>query len=250
VKLPRFLARKPAVDLTRTEEVERLVGTGPLVPDRTIPNQPSVAAREPVSDPDAPFLARWSRRKLAIRHEDLGMPDPVSGRERGTSPEISNPVPVAPAPDLPDLDTIAAETDITGFLAKGVTQAVRNAALRKVWALDPAIRDYVGDARDYAYDWNTPGGVPGFGPIDPAYDVDGTLARMFSEKPRADRLEADQPEVNPVEAEQAGPESGSQARRLKHCRTIVRLQTNPRSPVTTRAANPAKSCGWSRAYPC
>ena len=31
--------------------------------------------------------------------------------------------------------------------------------------LDPAIRDFVGHARDYAYDWNTPGGVPGSGTI-------------------------------------------------------------------------------------
>ena len=43
--------------------------------------------------------------------------------------------------------------------------ALRNAALRKVWTLDPAVRNYVGEALDYAYDWNTPGGIPGFGEI-------------------------------------------------------------------------------------
>jgi hypothetical protein len=63
------------------------------------------------------------------------------------------------------------------FLRKGVPEHLRNAALRKSWALDPAIRNYVNPALDYAYDWNTPGGVPGSSELDAGMDV----ARLVSE---------------------------------------------------------------------
>ena len=68
-------------------------------------------------------------------------------------------------------------TDITGFLRKGVPEHLRNAALRKSWALDPAIRNYVNPALEYAYDWNTPGGVPGSSEIGAGMDV----ARLVSQ---------------------------------------------------------------------
>jgi hypothetical protein len=42
-----------------------------------------------------------------------------------------------------------------------VPQALKNAAMRKMWMLDPAVRDHVDFAVDYAWDWNTPGGVAG-----------------------------------------------------------------------------------------
>src|SRR6185295_10970769 len=67
--------------------------------------------------------------------------------------------------------------DITAFLRKGVPEHLRNAALRQSWALDPAIRNYVNPALDYAYDWNTPGGVPGSSEIGTAMDV----ARLVSQ---------------------------------------------------------------------
>ena len=62
-------------------------------------------------------------------------------------------------------------TDITGFLQKGVPEHLRNAALQQSWALDPAIRNYVNPALEYAYDWNTPGGVPGTGELGAGMDV-------------------------------------------------------------------------------
>ncbi len=53
------------------------------------------------------------------------------------------------------------KTDLAPFLRKGVPQALKNAAMRKMWMLDPAVRDHKDFAVDYAWDWNTPGGVPG-----------------------------------------------------------------------------------------
>src|SRR5207247_864086 len=78
---------------------------------------------------------------------------------------------------LPKLDELTGSTDITAFLRKGVPEHLRNAALRKSWALDPAIRNYVNPALEYAYDWNTPGGVPGSSEIGTSTDV----ARLVSQ---------------------------------------------------------------------
>jgi hypothetical protein len=112
------------------------------------------------------FLARWSRRKQAARRSDD--PDsphptvaPASERDVDTEPTIAR----DELARLPRLDELTPETDITGFLRPGVPEAIRNAALRKMWLLDPAIRDFPGHARDYAYDWNAPDGAPGSAPL-------------------------------------------------------------------------------------
>jgi len=78
---------------------------------------------------------------------------------------------------LPKLEDLNETSDITAFLRKGVPESLRNAALRKSWALDPAIRNYVNPALEYAYDWNTPGGVPGNSEIGAGVDV----ARLVSQ---------------------------------------------------------------------
>ena len=116
---------------------------------------------------DGNFLSRWSKRK----REALTQPADEAGAPAGEGEEGRK----AQADDgeeqpfdlslLPDLETLTGASDIQSFLHKAVPDALRNAALRRVWALDPAVRNYVGEALDYAYDWNTPGGVPGFGEI-------------------------------------------------------------------------------------
>lgn len=109
------------------------------------------------------FLSRWSQRK----HE-AGKPDtaPATGDEPETE-TVAETTLKSEADEqfdlstLPKIEDVTESTDITGFLRKGVPESLRNAALRKSWALDPAIRNYVNPALEYAYDWNTPGGVPG-----------------------------------------------------------------------------------------
>ena len=116
---------------------------------------------------DDTFLSRWSKRK----HEALTQPSDDAARTVVES-EKGGRVSTDEAEDqpfdlslLPDLESLTGESNIQSFLHKAVPDALRNAALRKAWALDPAVRNYVGEALDYAYDWNTPGGVPGFGDI-------------------------------------------------------------------------------------
>lgn len=119
---------------------------------------------EPDNKAETGFLSRWSQRKRAA-----SLPDAT---DEPAPTEVENKASVAPPAEseaneefdfskLPKLEEINGTTDITDFLRKGVPESVRNAALRKSWALDPAIRNYVNPALDYAYDWNTPGGVPG-----------------------------------------------------------------------------------------
>ena len=116
---------------------------------------------------DDSFLSRWSKRKREALAQPAAEADaPVVEGEEGRKGQADEgedqPFDLSL---LPDLETLTGETDIQSFLHKAVPDALRNAALRKVWALDPAVRNYVGEALDYAYDWNTPGGVPGFGDI-------------------------------------------------------------------------------------
>jgi hypothetical protein len=80
---------------------------------------------------------------------------------------------------LPRIEDLTPETDLAPFLRNGVPSGLRNAALRRMWALDPTIRDGVGDALDYAYDWNVAGGVPGSGPLLPSDDVEAMVRSIM-----------------------------------------------------------------------
>jgi len=130
------------------------------------------------SGEDKSFLARWSQRKQEAKQPEAKPDEPVA--EANPAPEPVAECKAEPEFDLsslPTLEEMTGTTDITGFLRKGVPEHLRNAALRKSWALDPAIRNYVNPALEYAYDWNTPGGVPGTGELGAGIDV----ARMVSQ---------------------------------------------------------------------
>jgi Protein of unknown function (DUF3306) len=136
------------------------------------------------------FLSRWSRRKQQARRAE---PDPepqaVEPAETPTLPEaLAGEPALSPEEieELPTIETLTAESDVSAFLRKGVPETLRNAALRRMWALDPAIRDFAGHARDYAYDWNSPGGVPGTGPLSAADDVEAMVGRVFGDPPSPD----------------------------------------------------------------
>ncbi len=79
-----------------------------------------------------------------------------------------------------------------------------------MWSLDPGIRDFVSEAREYAYDWNTPGGVPGLGPLLPSDDVKAMLARLFrdpadAKAPPGEHPEESIDESNPALADATPP---------------------------------------------
>jgi hypothetical protein len=129
-----------------------------------------------MSDDDKSFLSRWSQRKQEAKQPERD--EPVAKTDVPSAAVAESAVePEFDLSSLPKLEELTGTTDITAFLRKGVPEHLRNAALRKSWALDPAIRNYVNPALDYAYDWNTPGGVPGSSEIGAGMDV----ARLVSQ---------------------------------------------------------------------
>jgi hypothetical protein len=144
---------------------------------------------------DDRFLSRWSQRKR------LALEEARKAAEAAPAP----PEPVAEEEPfdlslLPDLESLTPETDISLFLQKGVPDELRNVALRKMWALDPAIRDYVGDALDYAWDWNVPGGVPGGGELGAGFDTAKMVAQIFGDAP------TDKNVIDVAATQQTGPD--------------------------------------------
>ena len=139
------------------------------------------------------ILARWSRRKLAARldevpaapeddRENEQVPDGIADGD-ASAPEPDAPEGEAAEPDeadvvasLPRIEELTAESDITAFLKKGVPAALKRAALRRVWSIDPGIRDYVGPS-EYAWDFNQPGSMTGFGPLEAKEAVVGFLSK-------------------------------------------------------------------------
>src|SRR5437867_3599218 len=118
---------------------------------------------------DEEFLARWSRLKQEARAGN-DAPQPVEPAQVPSPAPPSDTVedPRTPEVDLsslPPIDSIDAGTDITAFLRKGIPQELSRAALRRAWAADPAIRDFIGLAEN-AWDFNDPNAMPGFGPLD------------------------------------------------------------------------------------
>jgi len=100
---------------------------------------------------------------------------------------VARPVPVSAdlpsdAASLPSIESITAETDIRGFLASGVPPELTRAALRRAWACDPNIRNFVGLA-DYDWDFNAAGSIAGFGPLQMTDDVAKMAARIVAPNP-------------------------------------------------------------------
>src|SRR4030088_3615878 len=171
------------------------------------------------------FLARWSQRKHEAKQPDHDAPTVNSDAPFGPVAE-SDVVQEFHPPALPKLEDMTATTDIAAFLRKGVPEHLRNAALRKSWALDPAIRNYVNPALDYAYDWNTPGGVPGSSEIGAGMDVARLVSQIMGSgesaaEPLASAVDpvkapASDPAQSPAHdaTQEGGPELPTQALRL------------------------------------
>jgi hypothetical protein len=77
----------------------------------------------------------------------------------------------SPLEALPTVDSITATTDIRAFLKPGVPDGLKHAALRRAWAADPAIRDFIGIAENQ-WDFNKPQDIPGFGLLDPLWAIE------------------------------------------------------------------------------
>lgn len=113
-----------------------------------------------MSEPEN-FLSRWSRLKRESELEGGG----DEKRKADAAPDadvLSRPA-FDPA-SLPPIESIVADSDIRPFLEAGVSAELTCAALRRAWAADPSIRDFIGIAESQ-WDFNDPAAIPGFGPL-------------------------------------------------------------------------------------
>lgn len=177
---------------------------------------------------DDSFLGRWSKRKRAATEAQAPQPQPAP--EAAAEAEAPAPEEESLSPEelaaLPRLEELTPETDIRPFMRKGVPQALRNAALRKMWMLTPAIRDHNNPAVDYAWDWNTPGGVPGDGVAPTPARAAEMLRDLMA--PRRDAATANAPETDAKDIpapQEAAPVSAPQ---------------NPPSAATSTPPTPTK----------
>lgn len=144
-----------------------------------------------MSEPEN-FLARWSSRKLAKRTSPE-RPDvqhrPADATDAGDDGALAETRKDGDAPEnqlldpaqLPPLDSIGADTDITAFLRRDVPPELTRAALRRAWTSDPAIKNFVGLVEN-GWDFNDPSAMPGFGPISPE-EVARLAGKVFEALP-------------------------------------------------------------------
>ena len=163
------------------------------------------------------FLSRWSRRKLEPADEKVPSEPPQAADAPAASADAAKPAAASPArqgeaapvPEfdlskLPSLDSIGADSDIKAFLQSGVPLALRNAALRRAWSADPAIRNYIGPA-EYAWDFTDPKAMPGFGDLGPDVDIKKLVAEVFGDAKSDIEPLADAASSAPTPAQSASP---------------------------------------------
>src|SRR3954469_21961183 len=132
-----------------------------------------------MTEPENP-LSRWSRLKRETISKDRAADDLEAPGVRSAGFATVDPVAelegLTESDDLPLIDTITVDTDIRAFLKSRVPAELTRAALRRAWASDPAIRDFIGIAENQ-WDFNDPTSMPGFGPLQGNDDI-STLLRQ------------------------------------------------------------------------
>jgi hypothetical protein len=114
---------------------------------------------------------RWARlkRQSGIQRREQPLPaeevwiDSAEAAAAQPQGDAAADEPFDPA-SLPSIDAITIDTDIRAFLQSRVPADLTRAALRRAWASDPAIRDFIGIAESQ-WDFNDPNAIYGFGPL-------------------------------------------------------------------------------------
>jgi hypothetical protein len=164
-----------------------------------------------MSEPDN-FVARWARRKRQVAEaekpdieNDATTQASDAAPARASTPHAEstradNPVTPFDLSTLPSIDSITADTDIRCFFAPGVPETLSRAALRRAWAVDPHVRDFVG-LEENAWDFNNPDSIPGFGALEMTDDLRREVARIIGDLLPEDERPAGvaPPDVQPYE---------------------------------------------------
>lgn len=146
--------------------------------------------------PENNVFLRWARLKQASKSAEAEQAEVTQAAE----PSAGDVAPQRPfdLASLPSIESIAAHTDIAAFLNTGVPAELTRAALRRAWATDPAIRDFIGIAENQ-WDFNDPNAIPGFGPLDPTDKMADLVAQVSKGLEQVHDVLADlPPPIDPV----------------------------------------------------
>jgi hypothetical protein len=140
------------------------------------------------------FLARWSRRKAEAREEKpVEAPvetDAVAGEDTEIDPAT-----------LPPVETLTEASDFSVFLKKGVPPALRAAALRKLWLVEPSVVNYQ-PLVEYNWDFT----APGYGDFLPGEDIAKYVKTVFEGSlPKAEEAAPEAATETPAASPQGSP---------------------------------------------
>jgi len=134
------------------------------------------------------FVSRWARLKRNAGRTTERLTDtksPATSDMSAGSTQAAISPPLTDAADelfdpagLPSIEAFTADTDISVFLDSRVPTVLMRAALRRAWASDPAIRDFIGIAENQ-WDFNDPNAIPGFGPLQEQDSAPALLAQAL-----------------------------------------------------------------------
>jgi hypothetical protein len=146
------------------------------------------------------FLGRWARRKQEVQRLEAEPPK--------LPPLPENTAEEGEPPPLPSLDSIIPGSDISAFFQKHVPEALRTAALRKLWVTDPEIRNFI-EMADYQWDFNNPDSIPGWSSSVKGVDVKAMVDHVFGTGPVREAVAA--PENAPAPGIAAQPDDAVQS---------------------------------------
>ena len=106
-----------------------------------------------MSGDDRGPLSRWSERKAKARLKEEEAPSLEETAEQPVAPlESQEEKEAAIIEQLPDIDSLTAESDYTAFMGEGVPEHLKRLALRKLWRSDPVLANVDGLV-DYGEDF-------------------------------------------------------------------------------------------------
>lgn len=162
-------------------------------------------------------LARWSQRKAEVGRR-RGAAAPTIPEEPGDvpatrvePPEEARSAPQtaeqpAREPDLPDVESLTAESDFTAFMKEGVPAGLRRLALRKLWASDPMF-NIIDEMVEYGEDYTDAATV--VAGMNSAWEAGRGYTRKTVESEPDDKVapdDAQDREADAVAGEQTAPD--------------------------------------------
>lgn len=148
------------------------------------------------------FMQRWSRRKRAAEQRSPDRADSSPADKEADTNSAAPSEAGLPAFDLatlPPIESITATSDIRAFLGPGVPEELTRAALRRVWVIDPTIRDFIGIAENQ-WDFTSPdNSAPGFGALQLTPELRRMVANLIGDGTgQSDDRQADAEQVDKI----------------------------------------------------